>query len=55
MFFVIGSWVYFLLILRAGTEVANLGEINASKTKTKKINKETAEISEPHVATLLKK
>jgi hypothetical protein len=42
-------------MLKVGTELANLGEINASKTKTKKINKETAEISEPHVAILLKK
>ena len=31
------------------------GEINASKTTTKKINKEKAETSEPQVASLLKK
>jgi hypothetical protein len=33
----------------------NLGEINASRTTIKKINKEKAETSEPQVAILLKK
>ena len=33
----------------------NVGETNASKTTIKKINKEKAETSEPHVAILLRK
>ena len=47
--------IYFLLLSKTGTGAVNLGEINASKTKMKKITKEIAETSEPHVATLLKK